>query len=121
MEEQNMLKHSFFGVLSFILGLINVFGLFILLIVMATLELSIDGGIGSNQQIANAISLFYFSAIALALLTLVFGFFGAFQQNRKKLYAVFGIMFSFITLLISVFILIGELFLKGKFAFFPTL
>jgi uncharacterized membrane protein YozB (DUF420 family) len=121
MEEQRGARHSICGIVSFVLGLADVFGLFVLFIVMGALEISIQGGIGANFQVSNAISLFYFSIIILSLVALIFGVFGIFQKDVKKFYGILGVAFSSITLFIAFFILIGELFLKGKFAFFPTL
>jgi hypothetical protein len=121
MEEKTAMKHSIFGILSFILSLVDIFGLFILFVVMAALEFSIQGGIGVNSQISNAISLFYFSTIILALAALVFGFFGIAQKDKRKFYGAFGIALSAVTLFATLFILVEELFLKEKFMLFISL
>ncbi|MDR0407639.1 MAG: hypothetical protein LBH45_01800 [Campylobacteraceae bacterium] len=121
MEEKMAPKHSIFSILSFILSMVDIFSLFILFIVMGALEFSIEGGIGANPQISNAISLFYLSIIILALIALVFGFFGVVQKDKKRFYGVFGIILSAATLFVSLFILIEELFLKDKFIAFLSL
>jgi hypothetical protein len=121
MEEQKSVRHSICSILSFVLSLVDMFGLFVLFIIMGVLEIAIQGGIGANFQVSNAISLFYFSTIILALAAIIFGIFGVFQKDTKKFYGILGISLSLITFFIAFFILIGELFLKDKFIFFPSL
>ncbi|MDR0580378.1 MAG: hypothetical protein LBG21_07250 [Campylobacteraceae bacterium] len=121
MEEQKIVKHSIYGILSFVLSVVDIFGLFVLFIVMGALEIAIQGGIGANFQLSNAISLFYFSTIILALAAVIFGVFGVFQKETKKFYGILGISLSLATFFIAFFILIGELFFKDKFMMFPSL
>ena len=100
------LKHSGLGIASFILSIIAGIFIFIIMIIAGAMEASTPGGIDEESVEAVLVGLFLFAFMFLSLVALGLGIFGAVQAERKKVFAIIGIVFSSITLLGIVFIMI---------------
>lgn len=88
------LKHSGFGIASFVIALLCGFGEFALVMVLGFLESSTPGGIDEESAVAVVLGLALFGGVVLAFVGLVLGLVGLVTANRKKVFAVLGLMFN---------------------------
>jgi hypothetical protein len=91
------LKNSGYGTASFGLASLTALLMFILVIIAGVMQNS--GNMNPNSSIAMMIGLAMFFFMFLDLVALVLGVIGLFQQDRKKLFAVLGIVIAGLTLL----------------------
>jgi hypothetical protein len=99
--EQN---HSGRGIASFILSCISVFCLFFTIAVAGLMEASNPGATSDSVSMVVGLSALVFLFVALVALCL--GIAGLIQKDRKKIYAVFGTIFSASAILGTLFLLI---------------
>jgi hypothetical protein len=86
-------KHSALGIASFAASLFAAFGLLAMFIVAGML--SQQGGSRENSPVES----FFIAGIAIEAVALALGIAGVFQKNCKRLFAILGIVFSILTLL----------------------
>ena len=104
------LKHSGVGIAAFIISLLMGFITFIVVVIAGVLETSSPGGIDQNSVAAAVVGLLIIGCILVQLVALGLGIAGLVQKNRKKLFAILGTVFSGMTLLGVVFLmLIGSM------------
>ncbi len=99
------LKHSGFGIISFLLSLVSGLGM-VVLIVAAVLMESENLPDDSPQ-----LMLLGFGVIGIGLMELfaaIFGFVALFQPDRKKIFAILGLVFS-----VGAILLFGGLVILG--------
>jgi hypothetical protein len=94
----NELKHSGLGIASLITSIVAAMLVFLVLLVAGVLEASSEGGIDEESPLAVAIGLSLLAFLGVALAALGMGIGGLLQKNRKKVCAVLGTVFSALTL-----------------------
>ncbi|MBN3040902.1 MAG: hypothetical protein JW867_07220 [Candidatus Omnitrophica bacterium] len=94
--QETPLKHSSFGIASFIISLIVGIGDFILIVFAGYFEMNTPGGMSEDSLEAMLIGLFLIAGFGLCLVGGGLGIAGLFQKNRKKIFAVLGVIFNLI-------------------------
>ena len=101
-------KHSGLGITSFIFSIVAAILIFLIFIIAGVMEVSTPGGIDEKSAAAVIVGLFIFAFLFLCLVALGLGIAGLMQKDRKKLYATLGTIFSTVTLVGTVsLIMIG--------------
>jgi len=103
MEEK---KHSGLGIASFITSIVSGLLIFLLIVVAGVMEASTPGGIDEESAGAVMVGLFLFAFLGAALVALGLGIAGLLQKERKKLFAILGTVFSAVSLVVTIFIMI---------------
>lgn len=93
------MKNSGLGIASFITSILSGILIFILIVVAGIMETSTPGGINEQSPQAIIVGLFILAFSFLCLVALGLGIAGLIQKNRKKLFAVLGTVFSTVTIL----------------------
>ncbi len=96
METKEM-KHSRLGITSFVISLVIGIVMGILIIIAGIMEATLPGGIDENSVGAIVLGLFLLGGLFVDLVALGLGIAGLFQKERKKIFAILGIIFSGIT------------------------
>ena len=99
-------KHSGLGIASFITSMVAGVLIFLLIVIAGVMEASTPGGIDEESPAAVAIGLFLFAFIGLALVALGLGVGGLMQANRKKIFAILGTVFSSVSIVGTLFIML---------------
>lgn len=101
-------KHSGLGIASFITSLVSGVILFILVVIAGVMEASSIGGMDENSVGAVILGLFLIFFIAVCMVALGLGIGGLFQRERKKIFAILGVVFSGIAVMgVGLLMLIG--------------
>ena len=99
-------KHSGLGISSFIVSIATGVSMFLLFIAAGMMEISTPGGIDEDSVGAMLVGLFLFAFLLLSVLAIGLGIAALFQRDRKKLFAVLGIVFAASTIVITMFLMI---------------
>lgn len=102
MEDQ---KHSGLGVASFITSIVSGIFLFLLIVIAGVMEASTPGGIDEHSAGAVMVGLFLFAFMGGALIALGLGIGGLLQKERKKIFAILGTVFSAVSLVGTIFVM----------------
>ncbi len=100
LDERRDKSHSGFGIWSFALALVCDAGIAALIIVAGFMEASNPGGIDETSTEAIVLGLALFAAIAANFVALGLGIAGIAQSDKKKAFAILGIVFSSVGLVI---------------------
>ena len=103
MEEQ---KHSRLGIASFITSIVSGILIFIVIVIAGVIEASTPGGMDEESAGAAMVG---FAAIALLnaeLVALGLGIAGLLQKERKKIFAILGVVFSAGTFVLVILLMI---------------
>lgn len=103
MEEK---KHSGLGIASFILSIVSGLLIFLVVVVAGVMEASTPGGIDEESSGAVMLGLFLFAFLGAALVALGLGIGGLLQKERKKIFAILGTVFSAVSVVLTIFIMI---------------
>ena len=103
MEEQ---PHSGLGIASFILSIVSGVLIFLLVVVAGVIEATTPGGMDEESAVAVMVGLCLFALLFVSLVALVLGIAGLVQQDRKKIFAILGTVFSAVTILGTIGIVI---------------
>lgn len=103
MEEK---KHSGFGIASFITSIVSGLLIFLIMVVAGVMEASTPGGIDEESAGAAMVVLFLFAFLGATLVALGLGIAGLLQKERKKIFAILGTVFSAVTLVVTIFLMI---------------
>lgn len=87
-------KHSGLGIASFAISVLSGILIFVMFVVAGVMESSTPGGMDEESPAAIMLGLSLFAFVFLSLLAFVLGIAGLFQSNRKKVFAVLGLVFS---------------------------
>jgi hypothetical protein len=87
-------KHSGMGIASFIISIVAGLSLFAIIVVAGVLEVSTPGGLGEDSIAAGIIGLLIIAMIFVSMVALGLGIAGLVQKNRKKIFALLGTIFS---------------------------
>lgn len=98
-------KHSGVGIASFVTSIVAGVLIFLLVIIAGVLEVSTPGGMDEESIAAVLIGLFLFAFLGAELVALGLGIGGLIQKDRKKTFAILGVVFSATALLITLFML----------------
>jgi hypothetical protein len=102
MEDQ---KHSGLGIASFITSIVSGILLFLLIVIAGVMESSTPGGMDEESAGAIMVGLFLFAFLGAALVALGLGIGGLLQKGRKKIFAILGTVFSAVSLVGTIFIM----------------
>jgi hypothetical protein len=101
--------HSGLGIASFALSIFLGLVVFLLIVVAGVLEAT-NPGMSNNSPAVMLLGLAFIAALLGDVAALILGAAGLFQENRKKVFALLGVIFSGLLLLGSLFlILLGML------------
>lgn len=87
-------KHSGLGVASFIISVVTGVLLFLLIVIAGAIEASTPGGMDEESATAVVIGLFVILFLCVMLVALGLGVAGLLQKERKKIFAILGVVFS---------------------------
>lgn len=87
-------KHSGFGIASFIMSLVTGFLMFVVIGIAGYLEMSTEGGLNEESPQAVLVGLGLLGTGLLVLLGFGFGIAGSFQSDRKKVFAILGVVIN---------------------------
>ena len=103
MEEQ---KHSRLGIASFITSIVSGIFIFLLIVIASVMEASTPGGMDEESAGAVMVGLFLFAFLGAALVALGLGIGGLLQKERKKIFAILGTVFSAVSLVATILMMI---------------
>ncbi len=103
MEQQ---KHSGLGIASFITSIVSGILIFLVIVIAGVMEASTPGGIDEESAGAVMVGLFLFAFLGAALVALGLGIGGLLQKERKKIFAILGTVFSAVSFVGTIFIII---------------
>jgi len=99
-------KHSGLGIASFIFSIVAGILIFLLIVIAGVMEVSTPGGMDEKSAAAVIVGLLLIAFLFLCLLALGLGIAGLIQKDRKKLFAILGTIFSTVTLLGTISIMV---------------
>src|SRR5262245_44136443 len=100
------LKHSGFGIASFMISIVIGVLIVALIIVAGVLEASTPGGIDENSPPTMMVGLGILALVMADLLAIALGITGLVQAQRRKVFAVLGTIFSGLTILGTVVLIV---------------
>jgi hypothetical protein len=101
-------KNSGLGIASFVISILTGLSIFAIIVVAGLLEMSTPGGMGEDSAEAMVVGLLIIAMIFVSMLALGLGIAGLVQKNRKKIFAVLGTIFSALSCVMTVaVVLIG--------------
>jgi hypothetical protein len=101
-------KHSGFGIASFVISLGTGFFLFVILIILGVMESQSPGGIDEEAPITVVLGLLLIGGFLAELVSAGLGVGGLLQRDRKKVFAVLGLVMSVVTAVgLTALLLIG--------------
>jgi hypothetical protein len=103
MDEQ---KHSGLGVASFVTSVVSGILMFLLIVIAGIMDTSSPGGMDEKSTGALVIGLFSFLFLGSSLVALGLGIGGLFQKDRKKIFSILGTVFSAVTIVGTISILL---------------
>lgn len=113
MEAGGRTGHSWLGITSFVLSILTGMVLLILVVVLGFLEASTPGGIDEESPTAVVLGLLLILALFAELVGLGFGIAGLFQRRKKRIFAIFGIVFSVLVFLVVLALIVFGLLTGG--------
>jgi len=104
------LKHSGLGIASFAIAIFAGFLVFVLVAIAVVIAVMAQGELDENTPEAILVGLGIIGALLIDLLAVVLGIAGLFQAERKKLFAVLGIIIgSLVFLGVALLIVLGTM------------
>jgi len=117
------MKHSGPGIASFILGLLGILSAIVgLLVIFVTLaDYATPNGLNipdSEELAANAAvavgALLYLLSLLLSLVGIVLGIVGCVIRNRRRIFAVLGLVFSSLITLFAIFTIVTGILMQSQ-------
>ncbi|MEW6026165.1 MAG: hypothetical protein AB1599_02575 [Planctomycetota bacterium] len=93
------LKHSGFGIVSFIISLVIGVAEFIMVAIAGYMEMSTPGGIDDKSASAIILGLLLIGGLMVNLAGAAFGIVGLLTPNTKKAFSILGLLFNLIILI----------------------
>ena len=93
------MKHSGFGISSFISSIIIGSGMFLLIIFATIMESSSQEEMSDDSPIAIILGLMLIGSLMLNFVSLGLAIAGLCQKNRKKVFSILGLVFSLLIFL----------------------
>jgi hypothetical protein len=100
------LPHSGLGIASFALSLFLGLLLFLLVAIAGYLGATTPGGVDEQSPVVILLGLAMIGAMLFDLVALILGLAALFQEDRKKVFAILGVVFSAILLLGCLFLIV---------------
>ena len=97
---QQPLKNSGMGIASFIISLLIGPGLFFLILIAGVIEASTPGGMSETSPTAVFLGLFMIFSVGLSIIGAGLGIAGVVQRDRKKTFAILGLIFNILVLIV---------------------
>jgi hypothetical protein len=94
-----VMKHSWLGISSFAISLIGGAAMLLLFGVAAYMEMSTPGGMDENSASAVFVGLLLFAVMAVHLVGAGLAIGGLVQKDRKRVFAVLGLVFNALVIL----------------------
>ena len=114
-KESTEPKHSGFGVASFIISISVGLLMFLVFVIAGIIQVTTPGGMDKESIQAIIVGLSIIALLLFDILAVVLGIVGLFQKGRKKVFAIFGILFSSATVIIMMALMIlGLLISRGS-------
>ncbi|WP_432662978.1 hypothetical protein R9X47_20615 [Wukongibacter baidiensis] len=104
--DKEVLKHSRVGISSFVISIISGIMMWGSGIIGGYLEITTPGGLHEESMEAFIIGLVFLLGLFLSLIGTGLGIFGTIQKNRKKLFAVLGLIFNAVLILFGIVLMI---------------
>jgi hypothetical protein len=105
-------RHSGIGIASFILSIFAALGIFALFCAAGIIQSTTPGGMDQRSPTAIILGLCIIGMLALDLIAAGLGIGGVLQKERKKLFAVLGIIFSLTAIVCAVLLMAVGLAMK---------
>ena len=99
LDEPPPMRHSGFGIASFVIAIGAGLLEFALVVAAGVVEASTPGGMDENSPVAILLGLGLFGGLFAAFVGVVFGIAGVCQSDRRKVFAVLGLVFCSAVLL----------------------
>lgn len=94
-------KHSALGISAFIISLLSSVALMVLIIIAGFLEQTTPGGVDENSIEAILLGLFLLIFLGASVVSWVLGFVALFQKHYQKIFAILAVVFSSLSLLLT--------------------
>jgi len=107
-QPERGLRHSGFGIASFVMAIIQTVGAFVLLVVAGYLQSTTPGGMDEKSLEAVLVGLGFFALVFLFLVGLGLGIAGVIQRDHRRLFAILGL-----TINSAILIVLGVVFSVG--------
>ncbi len=107
------LKHSGMGIASFIISIVGSVSMFVLFVLAGVMATSRPGGMDESSAQAVVLGLLIIGMLFVNLVALGLGMAGLFQKERKKVFVILGTIFSGITVVLTVVLLIIGFMIKS--------
>ncbi len=105
-EEYRISKHSGFGIASFVITLAAGTLEFVLIVIAGILETTTPGGIDEKSPIAMLLGAVLIGGLLINLMGIIFGIVGLCQRDRKKPFAILGVVIGSLVLVGILFVVI---------------
>ena len=99
-------KHSGIGIAAFVISIVMAVVAFGLITFAGVFEATTPGGIDEESALAVVAGLGLFGCILVDLVALGLGIGGLFQKDRKKIFPILGTIFSTLTIIGIVFLIV---------------
>lgn len=107
-------KHSGFGVASFIISILAGLLIFLVIVIAGIMQVSTPGGLDKQSIQTMLVGLSVIALLFFEIAAVVLGIVGLFQKERKKLFAILGTIFSSLTVISMIaLIIVGVLMSRG--------
>jgi hypothetical protein len=105
-EVDRIPKHSGFGIASFVIALAAGALEFVLIAIAGILETTTPGSMDENSPLAMLLGVVMFGGLFLVLMGIIFGIVGLFQRDRKRIFALLGVIFGCLVIVGVLFVLV---------------
>ena len=99
-------KHSGLGISSFVISTLTGVAMLVLIVLAGVLETTTPGGMDEESLAAVLIGLFMFAFLFIDLLAAGLGIAGLLQKDRKKIFAILGVIIAVATILLTMLLLV---------------
>ena len=97
-ETQMKQKHSGLGIASFVISIPTGIAILVLCVIAGVIEVTTPGGMDDKSAEAVVLGLSIFAFIFVDLFAVGLGIAGLIQRNRKKIFAILGMLLSLLTI-----------------------
>ena len=105
-EDYRILKHSGFGIASFVIALAVGTLEFIVFVIAGILETTTPGGIDEDSPILMLLVIVMIGGLLLNLLGIILGIVGLCLRKRKKIFAVLGVVIGSLVFIGLLFVIV---------------
>src|SRR5207253_8753704 len=98
--------HSAMGIASFIISVVTGFGMFAMFVIAGIMQSTAPGGMDERSVGAIILGFCIIGLLAIDLVAAGLGIAGVCQKDRKKIFAVLGIVFSITTVVCAVVLMV---------------